>query len=159
MYELKQKQWPEFKNYTLEEGGLRLEAKQEGQFVNMLIDFEQIGSKEVIVNQKANPYGIIAFISVFINMMALIYFLSVNMKDSTALGGISFGLVAVFSFWAKALFRFTKSKVIQGPVAVSFYYRPQEQEQVDQFISELQRKKIAYLRKKINVASLIYASA
>jgi hypothetical protein len=148
MTELKQKQWPEFRNYTLEAGGLRLESKQDNQFINTLIDFEQIGSKEMIVNQKANPYGYIAFISVFINILFLIYVLADQLQDSGVLGGISAGFVAGLSFWAKFLFRFTKNKVIQGPVSVSFYYRPKEQEQVDNFIYELQQKKIAFLRQK-----------
>ena len=37
--------------------------------------------------------------------------------------------------------------MIQGPVSLSFYYRPKEQQEVDQFIQELQRRKVNFLRK------------
>lgn len=148
MNNLKQKQWPEFKNFTIEQNGLRLETRQEDQFINVLIDFEQIGSKEIIVNQKANSYGVIAFISVFINIIFGIVLIVDKIENSGILSGISGGLTVGFSLWARQLFKFSKQKVIQGQNSISFFYNKKEQVKVDNFIQELQSKKIKFLREK-----------
>jgi hypothetical protein len=145
---LKQKHWPEFKNFKIEKNGLRLETRQEDQFVNTLIDFDQIGNKEVIVNKKANPYGILAFASIFVNVMILIGYAATSISSSGILSGIGAGLTIGFSLWARQLFKFSKEKVLQGQQSISFFYGKKEKEHVDQFIQKLQSTKTSYIRDK-----------
>ena len=149
MNTLRQKQWPEFKNFTIEQSGLRLETRQDDQFINTIIDFDQIGKKEVIVNQKANPYGVIAFVSIFINVIILLGFVVEHVDNSGILSGISGGLIVGFGFWARQLFKFSKQKYIEGPYSISFFYNKKEREKVDEFIKELQSRKVTFLRDKV----------
>ncbi|MBK7084084.1 MAG: hypothetical protein IPH53_05250 [Flavobacteriales bacterium] len=55
MERLHQKQWPEFKIYELRDDGLQFEAREEHQYINTLIEFEQIGTKELILNKETEP--------------------------------------------------------------------------------------------------------
>lgn len=145
---LRQKQWPEFKNFSIEQNGLRLETRQDDQFINTLIEFDQIGNKEIIINQKANPYGVIAFISVFLNIIFALGIVVEKIEDSGILSGISGGLIVGFSLWARQLFKFSKQKIIQGQYSIPFFYDKKERERVDSFIQELQSRKVNFIRDK-----------
>lgn len=148
MNTLRQKQWPEFKNFTIEQDGLRFETRQDDQFINALIDFDQIGTKEIIVNQRANPYGVLAFVSIFINVLILLVYVGEHVNDGGVLSGIIGSLIVGFSFWARQLFKSSKQKVIQGPDSIPFFYNKKEQERVDKFIEQLQSRKVEFLRNK-----------
>jgi len=148
MKTLQQKHWPEFKNYRIEENGLRLDCREQDQLLNMLVEFDQIGNQEIVLNKKAHPYGTLAFIAVTFNILFIIYLLAGTLETPGLLSGVAGGLVVGISLWARHLFHFSREKVIQGPQPVSFFYRKADREDVDRFIKELQRSKEAYIRKK-----------
>lgn len=145
---LKQKQWPEFKNYELKEDGLQLETREDNQYINTLIDFEQIGSKEAIVNQKPNPIAVLAFISVFFNLLFLLIYIGDLLDDPTVMSGAGMGITVGLSLWAMSVFKSSKQKVLQGGRNIGFFYNKKYKEDVDQFIIELHTQRKSYLREK-----------
>lgn len=148
MKTLEQRSWLGFKKFTIEQDGLRLECKQDNKFLNTLVEYEQIGKKEVIVNEKGNLYGIIAFVSVFFNVMILLGIVSDRIENTGIFSGITGGVIAAFSFWGYHLFRLSEEKFIEGPYSISFFYSNKKRVEVDQFIKELQSCKTNYLRNK-----------
>ncbi|MBK6540809.1 MAG: hypothetical protein IPG10_05950 [Flavobacteriales bacterium] len=148
MERLHQKQWPEFKIYELRDDGLQFEAREEHQYINTLIEFEQIGTKELILNKKPNLVSVIAFISVFFNAISLLIYVSPLVDDPTVLGGVGTGITTGLSFWAISLFKSSKQKVLQGGRNIGFFYNKKQRADVDRFIVALESKRRSYLRAK-----------
>lgn len=148
MKNLKQKQWPEYKSFELKDDGLHLETREGNQYINTLIEFEHIGSKEIIVNQKPNPIAIVAFISVVFNVLFLLIYLGPIVNNPTMLSGIGMGFTAGISIWAISVFKSSKQKILQGGHNIGFFYNKKYKTRVDQFITELNAKKKMYLRGK-----------
>lgn len=151
MKELKQTVWPDYYHYSIEEEGLRIRQKAENEFVEMLIDFEDIGSREVILRLKPSPYAILAFLSVLFNVMFILVFVITEYipEDSIYIGSILIAAVVPFSLWGAQLFKFSKKKIIKGDSRnIPFFYKAKQQVEVDAFIASLHRSKSEYLREQ-----------
>jgi len=151
MIELKQNRWPDYYHYRIEPLGLRLIQKEENKFVDMLVDFEQIGSKEIILRLKPNPYAVLAFFSISINIIFIFAFIITEYLPDNFSGaiGLLIGSIIPLALWGSKLFKFSKKKIIQGDeYNITFHYKEKQQKEVDYFIKQIKESKSRYLLEK-----------
>jgi len=147
---LTQKNGKDFRVFELYDKGIIAEYKHEGDYSKYEVEFENIDFKEIIVNKKPNKAEVGLFFSVMINLFFLLYFLVDQLKDkeisSTIIGGAGMGIIGGTSAWAAKLFKKEYIKHIKGNTTISFFYRKNEKEVVDDFIELIRKAKKLHFR-------------
>lgn len=149
--ELTQKSGKDFRIFELYDKGIIAEYKHEGDYSKYEVEFEDIDFKEIIVNKKPNKAEVGLFFSVIINFFLLLYFLLDQVGDkeisSTTISGAATGIVGGVSVWGAKLFKREYIKHIRGNTTISFFYRKNDKEVVDEFIEMIKKEKNRYFKK------------
>ncbi len=145
-----QKKGKEIRKYMISETGLETEITSKGQFQAFNIQFEDIEFNEIVVSKSPNPTEVGLFISVFVNLLLIVFLLyqSVSFIDETVLSGMAMGVIGGLSVWSFQLFRKEKEKILKGNQSLFFFYSKKEKDEVDWFIKELKSVQKTYIRKK-----------
>lgn len=145
-----QKKGKEIRKYEISENGLETEITTKGQFQAFTILFEDIEFNEMVVSKKPNPAEVALFISVFVNLMLIVFLLYQNISfiDEAVLSGMSMGVIGGLSVWSIQLFKKEKEKILKGSQNLFFFYNKKEKDEVDWFIKELKSVQRDHIRKK-----------
>ncbi len=145
-----QKKGKETRKYTISDIGLETEITNNGQFQASTVQFEEIEFNEMLVRRSPNPAEVGLFISVFVNLLLIVFLLYQNISfiDDKILSGMTMGVIGGLSVWSFQLFKKEKEKILKGPQNLFFFYGKNEKDEVDWFIKELKSVQREYVREK-----------
>ncbi len=149
MREFKQKKWPEYKYYRIEEDGVFTELKINGRLTSRLVKYNEFIPETSIYSERPNPWAIGFFISLTINLLIggtlILEFFDVS--DQTS--GIALtSIIVPLAILSMDVFKFSKEKRINGyNIYLPFDYK-KHTEQTDKFIEEIFKARRHHLRTK-----------
>ena len=144
-----QKTWPEYRTFEIVSDGVKVEYKTEDSYSSQLVNFEDIGFDEVIVNYKPTPLFYLLFISVFFNIILLLINFQRDYKiDPSAVMAVILPLFIIGSYWIKKRYKFKKIKFLKGKINIAFFYYKKNYFEVDNFIKEIKNAKREFIRTK-----------
>ncbi|MEM1325102.1 MAG: hypothetical protein AAGI23_04060 [Bacteroidota bacterium] len=137
-----------FKKYKVTKDGLALELKNGNDYIAYTVDYEDLGFDEIVRGIEPTRYEYLLLASATINailVIALGVVLASKIWLSIVVGTIFLGGLL---YWAKMLLRLCKTKILEGSQNIAFFYFPEQQTAVDEFIKVLKESRRKYLRRK-----------
>lgn len=148
MTELKQTHLGRKRNFIIEKKGLRFQRSDEGNFIDSLYKWEEIGFDETISSVLPSRYEYAMLFSILLNSM--LFAIPFTLDGDDKISGIVIGLaITIVVVIARKLLAKKFEKTLTGGFAyISFFYFEKQQKEVDDFIATLKEEKIIYYKKK-----------
>ena len=148
---IEQKRGRQLRKYQILDDDIKAELKTDSTYQSFSFKFDDIEFNEMVVDTKPNPVEVGLFVSVLFNLIFTVILVSdwaAKMQIGTvAVSSILIGVVSGMGIWAYNLFRFEREKILKGTQNIFLFYSKKDQEEVDDFIQTLKKKRKDYFRK------------
>ena len=149
LQELKQKGWHDYKHYRIEEKGVFVELKINGQLTSRLVKYDEFGPETSIHNERPNPWAIGFFISFFINVLIGFTLILQNLEVSDQVSTkVLIAVVVIMGLLAFQVFKFNHEKRINGYNFYLPFSYEKDRQGVDDFIGQLFQARKDFFRDK-----------